>query len=59
MSSTEVYNLAVAVFQLRDKLTDGEQIAAGLFEYAGELGDANAAYTYAQLLRTGGFFNCR
>lgn len=29
------------------------EIAASLFEYAGDLGDANALYTFAQLLRTG------
>lgn len=29
------------------------QLAASLFGYAGEQGDHNALYTYAQLLRTG------
>lgn len=28
-------------------------MAAALFQYAGEQGDTNALYTYAQLLRTG------
>lgn len=30
------------------------EVAAGLFGHAGEQGDHNALYTYAQLLRTGG-----
>ena len=29
------------------------EIVVPLFQYAGDLGDANAFYTYAQLLRTG------
>ena len=29
------------------------ELAANLFGYAGEQGDHNAQYTYAQLLRTG------
>lgn len=29
------------------------ELAAALFQYAGEHGDTNALYTYAQLLRTG------
>ena len=33
---------------------DAVQIAAPLFLCSGELGDTNALYTYAQLLRTGG-----
>ncbi len=53
MSGAEVYDLAVAVFQSRDKLTASDCIAARLFEYGGELGDSNASYTFSQLLRTG------
>ncbi|XP_064392031.1 putative beta-lactamase HcpC [Halichondria panicea] len=53
LSGAEVYDLAVAVFQSRDRLTDAGNIATTLFEYSGELGDSNASYTFAQLLRTG------
>ncbi len=50
-----MYDLAVAVFQSRDRLTDAGNIATTLFEYSGELGDSNASYTFAQLLRTGDY----
>ncbi len=30
-----------------------DEMATALFEYSGELGDTNALYTFAQLLRTG------
>ena len=73
VSAKEIYALAVAVFQAKDKgvspaFTEtfihlvspppsvGEdvlQVAAVLFQHAGQQGETNALYTYAQLLRTG------
>lgn len=55
LSAEEMYKLAVAVFQVRDQVGSHTlEVAVSLFECAGEMGDHNALYTYAQLLRTGG-----
>ena len=40
-------------FYLSVNPQDAMEIAASVFDYAGELGSTDALYTYAQLLRTG------
>ena len=54
-SPEEIYALAVAVYSTKDVDSSVLRVATQLFAYAGNLGDHNAQYTYAQLLRTGKF----
>lgn len=52
----DVYDLGVAILEASNNVSEGLYLvglAAHLFGYAGEQGDHNALYTYAQLLRTG------
>ena len=52
-SPEEIHALAVAVFSTKDVDASVLRVATQLFAYAGNLGDHNAQYTYAQLLRMG------
>ena len=52
-SPEEAYALAVAVYSTKDVDPSVLKVATQLFAYAGNLGDHNAQYTYAQLLRMG------
>ena len=52
-SAEEAYALAVAVYSTKDVDASMLKVATQLFAHAGNLGDHNAQYTYAQLLRTG------
>ena len=55
MSYKSIFTLCTSVCLVCQSAVnpDSIDIAASLFEYAGELGDTNALYTFAQLLRTG------
>ena len=52
-SPEEIYGLAVAIYSTKDADPSVLKVATQLFAYAGERGDHNAQYSYAQLLRTG------
>ena len=52
-SPEETYALAIAVYSTKDVEPSVLKVATQLFAHAGNLGDHNAQYTYAQLLRIG------
>ena len=53
----EIYGLAVAIYSTKDADPSVLKVATQLFAYAGECGDHNAQYSYAQLLRAGTVVN--
>jgi TPR repeat protein len=54
LTPKELYRLAVSVFRARESVGgDVLPIAAALFQQAGQEGETNSLYTFAQLLRTG------